>query len=94
VPLFSLSAAVAVVEVVTKAVAVAVVSCMQQITASHPEIRMRSLLVMAVRALLGDHSAVMEAPARILSLVVHREQPLSSQMVVVEAVLLVEAVAV
>jgi hypothetical protein len=65
---------------------------MQQITASHLEIRMRSLLVMAVRALLGGHSAVMEAQAKILSLVGHREQPLSSQMAAVEAMQTVEAV--
>ena len=81
-----------VVEVVTKAAVAAVVSCMQQITVSHLEIRMGSLSAAAVSALLGEQKAVMELRAKIPSLEVHRELLQSLQMAAAEAVQTAEAV--
>jgi hypothetical protein len=86
-----------VVEVVALAMLVAVVvavSCTQPITVWLRVAPTRSLLAMVVLDMQLQHQAVKEAPGRILSLVGHREQPLSSQMAAVEAILLVEAVAV
>jgi hypothetical protein len=87
-----LLAAVVVVEVVTKVAVVAVVSCMQQITVSHLEIRMRSLSVKAEPALLGEHQAVVEVQAKIPSSEVHLEALQSLQMAEAEAVQTVEVV--